>query len=186
MQNLAARRRFPFAIGLGILAIVSLAVARLPEAFVSGLERDSRFSFSQATWIFRLFVVAALLQAFYGGFGQFRAERVQRGLERDDRAAALPKEKLVAIVARNATIAALIVLVYGIVLLALTGLRGSFWVFPLIALATGAWYYRLVGDFTRWLSFQPDPAASRPAPAEWRREPPDYCPPLARGLIDRS
>lgn len=184
MQTLTARRRFPFAIGLGVLAIVSVAVARLPEAFVSGLERDSRFSFSQATWIFRLFVISAVLQGLYGGFGQFRVERVQKALARDEKAAAFPKEKLIAIVARNAVVAALIVLVYGIVLLALTGLRGSFWVFPLVTLAAGAWYYRLVGDVARWLSFQPEPEPERPR-SEWRREPPDYCPPLARGLVER-
>ena len=182
MSRLERRRRFPFAIGAGIVAIVVVAAARLPESFVNGLERRSTFSFAQSTWIFRLFLVAALIQALYSGFVRFRTDRIQRALERDDRAAAWSREKLVGIVARNAVVAALTTLVYGIVLLGLTGLRGSFWAFPLVALAQGAWYYRLVGELARWSSFRPE-APTRPAPSEWQREPPDYCPPLARGLL---
>jgi len=184
VQKLIARRRFPFAIGAGVLAVVAVAVARLPESFVVGLERDAPFSYAEATWIFRFFVAGAVIQALWGGFRQFRTERIQGALERDPKAAAWPKDKLIGVVARNAVIAALMTLVYGLVLLGLTGLRGSFWVFPLISLAQGAWYYRLVGDAAGWASFQPEPPA-KPPPTEWRREPPDYCPPLARGLIGR-
>lgn len=156
MDTLTRRRRGAFALGAGAFAIVVVAVARLPESFVNGLERDSAFSFSQATWIFRLFVAAALIQALYGGFVQFRADRVGRALERDPKAAAWPKERLVGALARNAVLGALVTLVYGLVLLGLTGLRGSFWAFPLISLAQGAWYYRLVGDVARWISLQPE------------------------------
>lgn len=183
MDSLAIRRRFPFAVGAGVLAIVVVAAARLPESFVNGLERRGPFSFAQAAWIFRLFLAAALIQALYTGFVRLRAERIQQALEGDEKAARWPREKLIAVIARNAAIAALTTLIYGIVLLGLTGLRGSFWAFPLLALAQGAWYYRLVGDVARWASFQPE-RSSKPAPSEWQREPPDYCPPLARGLVD--
>lgn len=182
MNELERRRRFPFAVGAGVLAIVVVAAARLPESFVNGLERRSPFSFSQAAWIFRLFLAGALIQALYSGFARFRTERIQRALELDERAGAWSREKLVGVVARNAVVTALTTLVYGIVLLGLTGLRGSFWAFPLLALAQGAWYYRLVGELARWSAFRPE-TPTRPAPTEWQREPPDYCPPLARGLL---
>ena len=182
MNELERRRSFPFAIGAGVLAMVVVAAARLPESFVNGLERRSPFSFSQAAWIFRLFLAAAVIQALYSGFVRFHTDRIQSALEHDDRAAAWSREKLVGVVARNAVVVALTTLVYGIVLLGLTGLRGSFWAFPILALAQGAWYFRLVGDLARWSSFRPERPA-KPAPSEWQREPPDYCPPLARGLV---
>jgi hypothetical protein len=160
MRTLADRRRLPFLWGVGILAIVSLAVARLPESFVEGLQDDSPFSLQQSTWIFRFFAAAALIQALYGGFRQFRLDRIRNALETDEAAAAWPSERLVSTIARNAVVASLMPLVYGLVLLGLTGLRGNYWLFALLSLAQLAWYYRLAGELERWATDRRTPLES--------------------------
>ncbi len=81
--------------------------------------------------------------------------------------------------ARNSGAAIAITIGYGVVSLAFTGLRAGFWLFVFIAALQAAWYYRQSGEIARWLTFQPD---VRKSSSEWRREPPDYCPPLTRGL----
>jgi hypothetical protein len=71
--------------------------------------------------------------------------------------------------------------VYGLAAFLVTGQRGGYWLFAVLFLAQGAWYYRQVGDIGRWLEFQPE-VVTRPSSAVWIREPDDYCPPLARSL----
>jgi hypothetical protein len=71
---------------------------------------------------------------------------------------------------------------FGVAAFVVTGERGGFWVFPLVALAQGAWYYRQVGQIGNWLNFQPEVAPAEPAAGAVPEVPPDYSPPLARGL----
>jgi hypothetical protein len=131
---------------------------------------------TQSGWAYRLLVVAALAQVFWVGFRLLRPERVAAGRDAD-----LSNERVFAMTARTAAFIPALTIVYGLAALWVTGERGGFWLFVLIAVAQAAWYYRQVGEIGRFLGFQPQPAP-HPGPGAWIREPPDYCPPLARGL----
>lgn len=166
------------AIGL----VVCVVVARLPDSLVSLLQRKTPFTLAQVGWAYRLVALAAIAQALYGGFVLLRPDHVEAARRKDPKLAALPRARIVGIVARTAASMVLFTLVYGIAAFAVGGQRGGFWLFPVVAVAQGAWYYRQVGQVAKWLGFQPEPAAMEPGRGVWRREPPDYCPPLARGL----
>lgn len=164
-----------------ILVVVCIGVLRLPDSFVAQVERSRPLSSSQAGWAYRLIAAAAIAQAAYGGFFLLRPETIRKARDKDRKIAAMPRERILSLVARNAALMVVLTLVYGIAALAITGERGGFWLFPLIAVAQGAWYYRQAGEIGRWLSFRT--VTETPGPrGEWRREPADYCPPLARGL----
>ncbi len=94
----------------------------------------------------------------------------------------LPRDRIARSVSRNAAGITCLTIVYGVAIFLLTGLRGGYVPFPLLALAQGAWYFRQAGVVARWLAFQPEAVPEPPAPEEWSREPDDYLPPLARGL----
>lgn len=175
-----SQRMRPFLIAAAVLAVVCLAVLRLPDSFLSDLRTDRPLSGSQAGWAYRLLALAAAGQAFYGGFFILRTERVARSREDDPKIRALSRERLFASIARNAAGTTALTILYGLAALGLTAERGGFWLFPTIALVQGAWYFRQVGEVGRWLAFQEE-TEELPAGA-WEREPPDYCPPLARGL----
>jgi hypothetical protein len=183
------RRTAPFGIALAIGAMLTLALFRLPELFVARFERERALSFGQAGWAFRFLVMAALAQAAYGGFVVLRTERVRKAwaARTPDRPERDGKRLSRARVARSAasTAASMIFLtfVYGIAAFVVTAERGGYWLFVLIALGQAAWYFRRVGEIVTWLRFQPEPAYKDPNKAPWVREPPDYCPPLTRGLI---
>ena len=181
----ASSRLRPFVYAAAVLIVVCVAVLRLPDSFVAQLERNRTLSSSQAGWAYRLLAAAAIGQAAYGGFVILRAERIQKELAKDRKLATMPRYELVLSVARNAATMAVLTLVYGAAALWVTGERGGFWLFPLIAIAQGAWYIRQTGAVAQWLAFQPEPVVGR-TPSVWVREPPDYCPPLARGLFRDS
>jgi hypothetical protein len=164
-----------------IVLIVFVAVARLPETLVSQLERGRPLSEAQAGWVFRLMFVAALLQAAYGGFVVLRPDRVRKAMRTDPKVARMDRPSVAALVARNAAGMIALTVVYGLAAAGITGERGGFWLFALLAVAQGAYYYRESGVIARWLELQPEPAPEVRR-GEWNREPPDYCPPLARGL----
>ena len=167
-----------------MVAIVSVALIRLPESFVNSLERGRPLTTPQAGWAYRLLAFAAIAQALYGGFVILRVDHVKRARDRDPKIAAMTHDRVIASLSRNAAGMVLLTLIYGVASFAVTGQRGGYWLFPVICLAQGAWYFREVGRVARWLTFQPE-VRSGVVPTVWEREPPDYCPPLARALAGR-
>lgn len=175
----------PFLYAAAVLVVVCLAVLRLPESFVAQLERNRTLSSAQAGWAYRLLAVAAIGQAAYGGFVILRPERIQKSLAKDRRLAAMPRRLVHISVARSAASMIALTLVYGAAAFWVTGERGGFWLFALVALAQWAWYLRQTGVVAQWLAFQPEPAPENRR-SVWVREPPDYSPPLTRGLVRDS
>lgn len=180
------RRIRPFAIAGVVLGIVALAVVRLPDVFVAQLARRRALTDPQAGWAYRLLALAALAQAVYGGFVLLRPERVIRARRTDPKLQRLAKSDLVRSVARNAAGIAALTVVYGLAALIVTGQRGGFWLFPALALAQGAWYYREVGEVARSMELESDDARDERPKVVWQREPRDYCPPLVRALLKQS
>ena len=165
-----------------VLAIVCLAVLRLPDSFLSQLRNNKPLDDVQADWAYRLLVLFALAQAIYGGFGILQPDRVRKARERDEKTRAMSREEIVQSLARNAAGMCALTMVYGLAALGLTGQRGGFWVFPGVALVQAAWYLRQVGEVARWIGFQPAFVAKEsPAPG-WDSGSSDYTPPIARGL----
>ena len=185
MNELYRRRRVPFAVTAAALAVLSIAVARLPDSFVVSIENNRPLTGPQAGWAYRLLAFAAVAQAIYGGFVVLRAERVKEARTSDPKIAAMSHPEAIASLSRNAAGMVIWTFVYGLSAFAVTGERGGFWLFPVLCLLQGAWYFRQIGEVARWLAFQPVAADQEDAPAVWRREPDDYCPPIARGLVDR-
>jgi hypothetical protein len=177
-----SRRRTPFVVFLIVLAIVCLAVLRLPESFLSQLRNNKPLDDVQADWVYRLLVFVALAQAIYGGFGILQTERVRKARERDEKTGSMSKEEIVASLARNAAGMCALTMIYGLAALGLTGQRGGFWVFPGIALLQAAWYMRQVAEVARWIEFQPAFVMKEGTKPEWDAADPDYTPPIARGL----
>jgi hypothetical protein len=171
----------PFVVLGAVMLIVFVAIARLPELFVSGLEGDSPLSTAQATWAFRLLAVMAVLQAAYGGFAVLQIEKVRESWRNDPKMADMGRYDVAALVSRNAAIMVFLTVVYGLALFFLTGERGSFWFFALLALLQTAWYFRQTRQITEYLSVQPEPEVEKTG-GRWEREPDDYVPPLARSF----
>ncbi|HET7481980.1 MAG TPA: hypothetical protein VFK89_03895 [Actinomycetota bacterium] len=183
MRELYERRRPPLIFAGAVLLIVCVAIARLPGSLVDSMERTRALeSAAAAGWAYRLMALVAVVQALYGGFVIFRIEQVRRTRERDPRVGAMGKPRVITWLSRTAATMVCLTLVYGIAAFVVTGQRGGFWLFPMICVAQGAWYFREIGTIARWLGFQPA-ADSGPATAVWQREGPDYCPPIARGLV---
>jgi hypothetical protein len=134
-----------FGVAAAALLIVSVAVFRLPQAFVADLQRDGVLTGDAADVAFVLFAAAALAQSAYGGFVLLRPERIETALAADARLATAPRAVALASVAWNAAGIASLTLVYGVAAFALTGLRGGFWLFVVLELLQGAWYFRQVG-----------------------------------------
>ena len=154
----------------------------LPDSLLVQIERNRPLNDAQAGWAYRLLVLFAAAQVVYAGGWVFRIERVAEARERDFRIADMPKSRVVASLARNAAALTVFTLVYGVASVAITGQRGGFWLFPLLAVAQGAWSYREIGQIGAWDAFQPAPGRRDPDLGKWQREPPDYCPPIARAL----
>ncbi|MDQ4124648.1 MAG: hypothetical protein M3134_03470 [Actinomycetota bacterium] len=181
MEDLVARRRWPF-LAFGAVGVVAcVVIVALPDSLLVQMERNRPFDSGQAGWAYRLLVLFALVAAGFTMFRAFTVDSVKRSQERSSKP--MTPERIVDSVAQNAAAVPLLTIVYGVASLIFTGQRGGFWLFPLIALGQGAWHYRSVGEIARWLSFQPEPEVEEAVSTEWRREPPDYCPPLARGLL---
>ena len=181
VKDIMQRRWPPFALVLAVLMVLSLAVARLPESLVEQLQRNSLLTGTEAGWAYRLLAGFAAAQILYGGFRVLRIERVRKAQETDAKVARMSRPRLLGSIARNAAGMMFLTFVYGLAAFLVTGQRGGYWLFAVLFLAQGAWYYRQVGDIGRWLEFQPEVVA-RPSSAVWVREPDDYCPPLARSL----
>jgi hypothetical protein len=179
MTPLLERRRGPFLVAAAVVLIVTILVFRLPESLVDQLRRHRPLSTDQSGWATKLLAMAAIAQAAYGGFVILATERVRRARENEARVSEMSKAEIVTSVARNAAAMVVLTLVYGIAAFLPTGERGSFWLFVLVAVAQGAWYFRQVGEIARWLVLQPEHIV-RAESRGWKREPPDYSPPLAR------
>jgi hypothetical protein len=94
----------------------------------------------------------------------------------------MSREEIIVSLARNAAGMCGLTLVYGIAALGLTGQRGGFWLFPGLLVLQAAWYYRQVGEIAKWIEFQPAFIATEAPTPGWSAGPPDYTPPIARGL----
>jgi hypothetical protein len=183
VEELLARRRWPF-VAFGAVGIVAcVVIIALPDSLLAQMERNRPLDSGQAGWAYRLLVLFALVAAAFTMFRAFTIDAVKRSQERSPKARAMPADRVVDSVSQNAAAVPLLTIVYGVASVIFTGQRGGFWLFPLIALAQGAWHYRSVGEIVRWLVFQPEPEVEEDVSTEWKREPPDYCPPLARGLV---
>lgn len=183
MEELLARRRWPF-IAFGAVGVVAcVVVVALPDSLLSQIERNRPLDSGQAGWAYRLLVLFALVAAAFTMFRAFTVDSVKRSQERSPKTKAMPATRVIDSVSQNAAAVPLLTIVYGVASVIFTGQRGGFWLFPLIALGQGAWHYRSVGEIARWLSFQPEPEPEEEISTEWKQPPPDYCPPLARGLV---
>jgi hypothetical protein len=182
MTSAVRRSGMPFWVVAAVIAIVCIAILRLPDLFVAQMVRNRPLTDAQSGWAYRLLVMAALAQAAYGGFALLRPERIRRDRERDPKVGRMTRGEVLSTVTRNAAFMLFLTIVYGLAAFIVTGERGGFWVFPLMALAQGGWYYRQVGQIERWLNFQPEVSRPERPPGAVPEIPPDYCPPLARGL----
>ncbi|MDQ4095045.1 MAG: hypothetical protein M3174_02410 [Actinomycetota bacterium] len=185
MDNRIERRWTPLIVVAVVLAIAYIAIARLPESFVAQLGRSRPLGRDQADWAYRLLALAAFAQAVYGGFVLLHTDRIHKLRTTDERVAAMSRTTVLAHVIRTAATLVALTFVYGVAAFFITGQRGGFWLFALITLVQGAWYFRQVNVAARYLEFQPEPEPPRPTGA-WRRPSHDYTPPLARGLTTPS
>ncbi|MGH2786331.1 MAG: hypothetical protein ACRDJV_00290 [Actinomycetota bacterium] len=133
----------PFAVAAATLLVVSVAIFRLPGAFVADMKQDGFLTGDSADVAFVFIAAMALAQAAYAGFAILRPARLEQWPEPGDS---------VVIAARNAAGIASLTLVYGVTAFLLTGLRAGFWYFVVLELAQGAWYYRQVGEIDRRLT----------------------------------
>lgn len=183
MEDIARRRRVPFAVAAAIAFVVIVTVIAIPDSLLVQIERGRPLTDAQAGWAYRLLAFFAVLQIIYTGGSVFRIERVAEAREKDQSLARLPKEKVISSLARNASALVVFTLIYGLASIAITGQRGGFWLFPVLAIAQGAWYYREIGEIAAWRSFQPDHVDDDPDRGRWRTVGPDHCPAIARALI---
>ena len=182
VQELNERRWPPFIVVASIVAIVSVAMARLPDSFVNNIERERFLSISSAGWAYRLLAFFAIVQALYGGFFVLRIDHVKQSRVEDPKVAAMTRARVVTVLSRNAAGMVILTFIYGLAAFGVTGELGGFWLFPFLCVLQGAWYFRELGAVIRWLGFQPDTAIEVVPEAVWQREPSDYSPPIARGL----
>ncbi|MQB01221.1 MAG: hypothetical protein GEU78_13170 [Actinobacteria bacterium] len=179
MDDLVTRRRIPFVVVGTVVAVVAVAIFRLPELFVSGLRRDAMLPGSSGIWGFRILLVVAVGQVLFGGYRVLRTERLA-AIEGERISSDPRRDRLASTVAWVAAGMVGLTLAYGVATFVLTGLRAGFWAFLALIVAQGLWYYRLAGDAARWLGRRPAPPA--PLKPAWERGDADYTPPLARGL----
>ena len=182
MSELTRERRTPFVVVGVLIALVTLAIFRLPESFVAQIQNSGTFSLTERGWAFRLLALFALAQAAYVGFVLLRPERVKKARETEEKIAALSRAGLVRSLARTAAGAVLLTMIYGIAAFAASGFRSGFWFFVALCFVQGAWYYRETGQVAKWLNFQPETAVASAYGVPWVAAPPDYCPPIARAL----
>lgn len=169
----------PLVVAAVLLVVATIALFRLPEAFVEQFENRRTLTDSQAGWAYRLLALAALGQAAYGGFVVLSVERVARERGADERLAASPPERVVRLLDRTAAVMVVLTVVYGVASFVTTGERGGYWLFLVIAMAQAAWYRYQIARVEHWLRFQPEPAAP-PSPDALPVLPADHVPPIAR------
>lgn len=182
MDDLATRRRGPFIVTAALMLTVCGVLIAIPDSLIAQLERNRPFTDAQAGWAYRLLVFFAAAQLIYAGYSIFRIERVAEARERDPKFAALSKPGVISSLSRNAAALVVFTVAYGIASVVITGQRGGFWLFPLLAVAQAGWYYREIGQIASWKALQPDEDPRRPAGGVWQQTPPGYCPPITRGL----
>ena len=180
-DDLGTRRIGPFVVAGAVVLIVCSAVAALPDPYLRQLMRGRLLDGDQAGWAYRLLVLFASIEIVYAGYRVFRVEAVAAVRGEARRGSALTGAGLISSMSRTAAVLVTFTLLYGLASIWLTGQRGGFWLFPVLAVAQLAWYYRAIGDIGRWEQHQqPTPATTDPQP--WPPPLPDYCPPIARGL----
>ena len=180
MEGPVSRKFTPFAVLAISLLILSIAIARLPDSLVAQMRRSALLTGSEAGWAYRLLLLAAVVQAIYGAAVLLQPERVQQARRNDDKIARMDRPAVVALIERNAAAMIALTFVYGLAAFLMTGQRGGFWVFWVLCLAQGAWYYRQVGEVSRWLSRQPETRTAEAQDGGPPRIPP--APPPAREL----
>lgn len=176
------RNWIPFIIVLAVLTIAYLAMARLPESYVAQLARSRPLERSQTDWAYRLLVFAAFGQAVYGGFVLLQTERIKNILSGEGRMSGGTRQRILDLVMRNAAVMVGLTFVYGVAAFFITGQRGGFWLFAFLSLVQTAWYLRQVNEIAKFLEFQQEPEPDT-TEGEWKKPPPDYTPPIARGLV---
>jgi hypothetical protein len=182
MEELANRRRGPFIVVAALFAAICIVVVAIPDSVLALLANNRPLTLAQAGWAYRILAFFAVGQIVYTGMSVFRIERLDALREKDDRFARLSKPAVISSLSRNAAALVFFTLVYGIASLILTAQRGGFWLFPMLAVAQGAWYYREIGQVAEWKAFQADAAGDDSVSTAWSAGSRDYCPPLARGL----
>lgn len=179
MDDLVTRRRVPFTVVGIVVAVTTLALFRLPELFVAQLRRNAALADARGTWGFRILLVVSVGQAVFVGYRVLRTERLAE-VEAERISTDPDRGRLASAVAWMAAGMVALTLVYGVAMFLFTGLRAGFWAFAAVILAQALWYYRLAGDFSRWLAREPAPP--RRTGRAWDRGDADYTPPIARGL----
>ncbi|MDQ3962360.1 MAG: hypothetical protein M3277_00350 [Actinomycetota bacterium] len=182
MEELLKRRVPPYAALIVFGIFLCVLVVQIPDTFLTQLERNRPLTDAQAGWAYRLIAFFAVVQIVYGGFSVFSIERVQAARAKYHTLASMTPESIVTSLARNAAAMVGLTLAYGLATIAITGLRGGFWLFPVLATAQAGWYYREIGQIARWRSFQPIPAERDPDRGAWKPPGPGHVPALARGM----
>lgn len=183
MRDLGARRTGPFVVAGAVILIICSVVVGLPDPLLTRLMRDRILDGDQAGWAYRLLVLFALIEIVYGGYRVFRLEYASVSRATDGRLAPLSSERFISSLSRTAVLFVTITLLYGLASIWLTAQRGGFWLFPVLAVAQLAWYYRSIGEIAAWEGRQPAVTHTEGKPQPWPRAVPDYCPPITRGLI---
>ena len=163
------------------MSIAYIAMARLPESYVAQLRRSRPLETAQSDWAYRLLVFAAVAQAIYGGFVLLQTDRVKGVLTGEGRLAGLTRDRVLTLLMRNAATMIALTFAYGMAAFVITGQRGGFWLFAFLTALQGAWYFRQVNQIANFLDFQQEPEPEE-KDGTWKRPPPDYSPPIARGL----
>ena len=182
MEELLKRRVPPYVALIAFGIVVCAIVIQIPDSFLTQLERNRPLTDAQAGWAYRLIAFFAVIQIVYGGFSVFRIERVQAARAQDHALASMTPERIVTSLSRTAAGMVVLTLTYGLATIAISGLRGGFWLFPVLAMAQGGWYYREIGQIARWRSFQPTVVATDPDHGAWVPPGPGHVPALARGM----
>ena len=182
MEELLNRRRGPFTVVAALFVAICIVVIAIPDSVLALLANNRPLTLAQAGWAYRILAFFAIGQIVYTGMSVFRIERLDRLREKEDRFARLSKPAVISSLSRNAAALVFFTLVYGIASLILTAQRGGFWLFPALAVAQAAWYYREIGQIAEWKVFQPETSGDASVSTAWSAGGPDYCPPLARGL----
>lgn len=180
MTKRLERPVIPFLVAAAVWLIATIAVIQLPDSYAARLERQTPLDSSQSGWAYRLLAFAAIVQAFYGGFVLLKVDKVRKAKASDPAIAATPNQDLLRTIGRTAGTMILLTLLYAVAAFYVTGQRGGYWLFLVLAAAQAAWYFRQIGQIAGWMEFSPQVEQKRRPSAPWRREPPDYTPPLAR------
>ncbi len=166
-------RKTPFVVAATSGIIICLVVMAIPESLIVAWRTGRSLSDSQAGWAYGLLVLAATGQVFYSGYVTFGPSQAGKLRGTD------PLDSIARSLSRNAAIATMLTFVYGLAALRITGERGGFWLFPLLAVAQGAWLYRDVRELVERVGQKTE---IEPAGEEGWSEPADFTPAIARGV----